>query len=106
MEARLVHEVWERRQSLFPLLEIRKESLRGVEAGDKASAIRYAASCVALIAHKVCRDSQEKEVWIDHWTLLTAALANHCSDFRYSKTGATLAWSSIAYSCTFLVSLA
>lgn len=72
-EAQLVHEVWERRQSLFPLLAARDQNRSGAAAGDRECALKYAASCVALIAHKIFREAQEKEV---HFFLMSGTFEN------------------------------
>lgn len=62
-EENLIVDVWERRESMYNLLQTREESKKAIiEHGDQLSAIRYVASCVALIAHKIRREAREKEV--------------------------------------------
>lgn len=62
-EENLIVDSWERRESLHGLMKARDESKRAIlRDGDQLSAIRYVASSVALIAHKIRREAKEKEV--------------------------------------------
>ena len=61
MTQKLFKQIFERKQSLFPLIRPTLEDGRNAEK-TKLNTIRYIASCVALIAHKVRREAQESLV--------------------------------------------
>lgn len=89
-ESQLIVDSWERRESLTSLLQAKEESKRNIlKYGDHLSAIRYVASCTALIAHKIRREAKEKEVRLIE-VLQIRRLKN--TFLRLSKVGVSWRW--------------